>query len=117
MKFTFKLVPTCSQAMRDGRKVQHRLPSLSIEAQDIGVGDLLNFVELAPHGQTLAIAAKRVTSLRIQRMDTISDDEVEAEGFPNWSVMAYEWNSTFRAKQDRWDANPEVLVICFGDCV
>ncbi|MDH4602356.1 hypothetical protein [Pseudomonas syringae] len=115
MKLTFKLIPVCGQAVRNGQKTQHRIPSNSPDAQALIVGDVLDFVEKAPHGQTKAIASKRVSGLHLQHLDSISDEEIRAEGFPNWSVLAYEWNSMFREKENSWDVNPEVLVICFGD--
>lgn len=65
----------------------------------------------------------RVTNVRVERLQDITDDEAEAEGFTDYTStalgFAYTWDSTIKKSDlDRygWAANPWVWVIEFERC-
>lgn len=65
----------------------------------------------------------RVTNVRVERLQDITDNEAEAEGFTDYTSTALGfpdiWDSTIKKSDlDRygWDANPWVWVIEFEPC-
>ena len=65
----------------------------------------------------------RVTNVRVERLQDITDNEAEAEGFTDYTStalgFAYTWDHTIKKSDfDRygWDANPWVWLIEFEPC-
>ncbi len=55
-------------------------------------------------GKTRALGSFSIAAVSLQFMDDISDDQIVAEGCPNWSEYAYRWNQL--NPKTPWDLNP-----------
>lgn len=114
MKHSFLLCAARAAASRAGTKVQHRIPRQVTDADPIQPGDIVEFWEVQPHGKRSPVGTSAVVSVTYQRLEDISDHEIHAEGYPNWSVMAFDWGRTYKDKQNAWEVNPEIAVISFS---
>ncbi|EKO3657424.1 hypothetical protein M3906_000233 [Vibrio metschnikovii] len=55
----------------------------------------------------------KVTDVRIERIKDITHDQVRAEGFKDWTGLAFTWSSIYLKQGLGWDDNPYVWAIEF----
>lgn len=55
------------------------------------------------------LAAARILAVSLGHLEDISDDEIHAEGYANWTEYAFHWNQ--RYPKAPWDLNPLCWVI------
>lgn len=103
-----------AQAFREGRKRQHRLPRNAGSQAPVVVGATLSFAERGIYGKRTLLGRVRVTAIRCDALESISDDEIACEGFPNWTLLTHAWNDLHARSGFPWDINPDVWVIEFA---
>lgn len=107
-----------AQAVRDGSKTQTRRLMVPQPADDetpvagsYHVGERLQAVEQLTHGHTKPICDIEITAVRWERLESISDEDIAAEGFANWTQFAHFWSDIY--PQAPVVMNPWVFVYSF----
>jgi hypothetical protein len=108
-----RLTPAVAQALRDGLKTQHRIPLHGNEQLD--VGEVVSFYEFASKSQNRLVCSLSVLQINEAHLEDISDEDIVAEGYPNWTIYASEWSLAHKGMAVNWDMNPEVRVLHFAN--
>lgn len=64
----------------------------------VDVNLLLGFSRSKPVGQA------RISGVRVEPLESISDNSIRAEGYENWTEYAFHWNQRYPAAP--WDFDP-----------
>jgi hypothetical protein len=107
-----RLTPAVAQALRDGLKTQHRIPLHGNER--LSVGDSVSFYEFASKSQNHLVCSLQVVHINAAHLEDISDEDIDAEGYPNWTIYASAWSLAHKGMAISWDMNPEVRVLYFA---
>lgn len=76
-------------------------------------GASVKLFERKAYGQAEPIQSVQLARVRVERLEQITDAEIQQEGYPNWTEYAAGWNQHHAAGGAPWDINPLVWVIEF----
>lgn len=83
-----------------------------IEACPFGkAGGLVEVLECLPYSKTQRLGAVTLKAVFVSRLESITDDEIRMEGYPNWTQYAYAWNEHYARSGQPWDIDPLVWVL------
>ncbi|XLY90549.1 hypothetical protein ACK8QS_22270 (plasmid) [Ectopseudomonas mendocina] len=74
-------------------------------------GEPITLNAAAPYGKTRQLGTAKVTSVMRARLESISDNDILAAGFPNWTRFSADWTTLHGAKGFAWDVDPEAWFI------
>ncbi len=55
----------------------------------------------------------KIINTRLERLQDITDADIKAEGFITRELLKSYWDELHKKPEEKWDANPDVLVIEF----
>lgn len=116
MTQAYRLTDAAAEAFKQGRMTQHRIPAPAGEATPLDAGAVIDLVQPAPYGKTIALGRVRVLSIQRQRLEDISDADIQACGYANWTLFSADWTLIYGGKGFSWDVDPDVWVINFEVC-
>jgi hypothetical protein len=112
----FRLTAVAAEAFRAGRMSQHRIPALAGAEPPVAPGMVIEFEEAAPYGKSAPVGRVLVQQIERQRLEDISDDDIRACGYPNWTLFSADWTQLYGAKGFSWDVDPDAWAIKFEVC-
>lgn len=116
MNIAYRLTATAAEAFKQGRMTQHRIPAPAGEQPPLQAGVRVDLIQPAPYGKTIALGQVLVLEVERQRLEDISDADIHACGYPNWTLFSADWTLTYGGKGFSWDVDPDVWVIKLEVC-
>jgi len=116
MTQAYRLTTTAAEAFKQGRMSQHRIPAPADAQPPVAAGMQIELIQPAPYGKTIALGRVLVLEVERQRLEDISDADIQACGYPNWTLFSADWTQTYGGKGFSWDVDPDVWVINFEVC-
>ncbi|MCF6783383.1 hypothetical protein [Stutzerimonas stutzeri] len=113
MTITFTLEDCAAEAFRAGRMSLHCLPAPVGVEPPVLAHTRVEFVAKAPYGKLVPLGFGVITEAIRARLDTVSDDDIRAAGYPNWTLFSATWTALHGAKGFSWDVDPDAWMIRF----
>lgn len=116
MSLTYRLTEPAAEAFKQGRMNQHRIPAPADAEPPVAPGSYIELVQPAPYGKTVPLGRVLVLGIERQRLEDISDADIQACGYANWTLFSADWTLIYGGKGFSWDVDPDVWVINFEVC-
>lgn len=114
MTATFALVECAADAFRAGHMTLHCIPAPADSGSPVLAGARVDFVAKAAYGKLEPLGFAFITEVARARLDLITDDEIRAAGYPNWTLFSATWTALYGAKGFSWDVDPDAWMIRFS---
>ncbi|ALN21947.1 MULTISPECIES: ASCH domain-containing protein [Ectopseudomonas] len=112
----FRVTAVAAEAFRAGRMSQHRVPAPAGAEPPVAPGMVIELEEPAPYGKVITLGRVLVLQIERQRLEDISDEDIHACGYPNWTLFSADWTQLHGAKGFSWDVDPDAWAIKFEVC-
>ncbi|APQ14690.1 hypothetical protein BJP27_24255 (plasmid) [Pseudomonas oryzihabitans] len=91
------LTPALAQAVREGRKTVHRVPcnesnGILTFVPEYQLGCRLILLETQPYGKAKVFGTAKITDLRQEHLEDITDSEIRREGYASWALFSNAWD-------------------------
>ncbi|MBA1280259.1 hypothetical protein [Stutzerimonas stutzeri] len=114
MTMQFTLTDCAAQAFSAGQMGLHCVPAPAEGEPPVMAGQRIEFVAKAPYGKVVPLGHAVVTDVSRSRLDTITDDEIRASGYPNWTLFSATWTALHGNTGFSWDVDPDAWMIRFA---
>lgn len=113
MNTQYQLTGCAAEAFKAGRMNLHCIPAPAGAELPAIAGNQVEFVAMAPYGKIVPLGFAVIREVVRARLEAISDDDIHASGYPNWTLFSADWTALYGAKGFSWDADPDAWMIRF----